>query len=45
MFSIEKISYPDLILSRETCLGISSSSDVSRSSSVFLKRDILISES
>ncbi len=35
-------SYPDLILNVETCPGNVRSSDVSRSSLVFLRREILI---
>ena len=40
-----KLSDPGLILSRETCLGMSCSSDMSRSSLVFLKREILTPKS
>ena len=41
----QKNSYPDPILSTETCLGNVCSSDVSRSSLVFLKREILTRKS
>ena len=38
---LSKVSFSDLILCRETCLGSFGSSDVSRSSLVFLKKEIL----
>ncbi len=40
-----KLPYPDLILSRETCLRISCSSDVPRGSLISLKREILTPKS
>ncbi len=39
MFSVERNSYPDLMLSCETFLESFGSSDVSRRSLVFLKRN------
>ena len=42
---MSKISYSDLTLSPETCLGSFCSSDVSRGSLVFLKREILTPKS
>ena len=45
MNSLSKISYTDLILSPETCLGTFCSSDVSQSSLVFFKREILTPKS
>ena len=41
LYILSKISFSDLILCPETCLGSVCSSDVSRSSLVFLKRVIL----
>ena len=43
--SLLNFSYPNLILSLETCLGSFCSSDVSQSSLTFLRREILILKS
>ena len=45
LYTLSKISYSDLLLSPETCLGKFCSSDLSRSSLDFLEREMLTPKS